>query len=125
VDIVLEIEPVDRAARMVRHVGNVTVALVHDERLIGRAPIQTVVAEQLSVPLGLRCSDVLTSRRQNWTYEFRRRRRQMLPLAMIEMRQGNIRAVRRIALRKSICAEQERTGANRNRRQKRYKGLVD
>src|SRR5581483_5369192 len=56
VHLVGEIQPVDRAARMMGHVGNVTVALMHDDWLVSRASIQTVVPEQLGVPFGLRRS---------------------------------------------------------------------
>jgi hypothetical protein len=45
----------------------------------------------------------------------RRTRRQMRPSGMIEMRQRNMRTVRRIVLRKGICPRQEHSGADRNR----------
>src|SRR5262249_13703062 len=114
VQLVLAVQPVDRAARMMSHVSDVTVALAHDERLVGRPSIQTVGAEQLGVPFGLRRSDVVTTRRQNRAFEFRRWRYRMPTGAMIEMRCGKIRTVWRIVLGNSVRPGQEHDSANCN-----------
>src|SRR6266513_1216748 len=50
-------QPANGRASMVSHVRDVALALANDERLIGRASVQGVIARQFHVPCRLRRSD--------------------------------------------------------------------
>ena len=90
----LAVQAIDPGPGMMSHIGDVTIALMSNQRLVGRTAVKSVVSHQCHIPCGLRRSAV---GQQIWGG-----RGYVRPLSVIKMCGWDIWTVRRVVLRHHV-----------------------